>query len=190
MSFTGRRYPMIDAVIKEANEEGFSVDYYLDNTDLNHMVRVFFDGSSVGRKISQETFEALGEKVVVNAIKEMIAELMGLEVKGKRNMTEVQLKAELEKYKAAVKQLSFDLEMAQGRGGADTAIRVNEIRRMALEQAADYVMDYGIPKTGADLEKLCGEIKGLKETRNMAMQRAADAMSQKFGGGKEHDIPF
>lgn len=69
------------------------------------------------------------------------------------------LERELAKYKDAVKHLSFQLEMADGRGGA--AVKVNEVRKLALEQAAEYVMDYGIPGSGEELEIMCDQIKRL-----------------------------
>jgi hypothetical protein len=190
MSVQRGHYPLIDEAVKALNNEGFSVDYYLDYVTLLHVVRVYFEGRSIERKIEDAAFVSMGERIVVDVLKEMVAELIGVQVKENRQMTQAQkLQAELDKYKAVVKQLSFDLEMARGSGGSDTAIRVNEIRRMALEQAADYVMDYGIPKSGHDLETLCKQIKELKETRDMAIERAASAMSQQFGRKKD-DIPF
>lgn len=66
---------------------------------------------------------------------------------------------ELAKYKEAVKHLSFQLEMAEGR--SDAAVKVNEVRKLALEQAAEFVMDYGIPGSGEELEIMCDQIKRL-----------------------------
>lgn len=65
---------------------------------------------------------------------------------------------ELAKYKDAVKRLSFELEMAHTGAGS---VKVNEVRRLALEQAAEFVMDYGIPGSGEELEIMCDQIKRL-----------------------------
>jgi hypothetical protein len=88
------------------------------------------------------------------------------------------LEDELRAYKDAVRQLSFDLEMSKSNS---TAIRVDEIRKMALVQAARYVMDFGVPKSGAELERLCKEIEGLKTTKDAAIQSALQQMQEAFG---------
>jgi hypothetical protein len=77
-----------------------------------------------------------------------------------------------------VKQLSFDLEMSQT---MSTSIRVEEIRNMALAQASRYVMDFGVPKSGSELERLCKEIKELKTTKDLAISEALQKMQEAFG---------
>lgn len=85
-----------------------------------------------------------------------------------------ELRLELDKYRVTVKQLSFDLEMA--RGHENRAENVKAIRRIALEQAAELVMDCGLPQTGSELEDLCRRITELPETNGGAIERALAAM--------------
>lgn len=66
---------------------------------------------------------------------------------------------ELERYKVAVKKLAFDLEMA--RGGNPALAKHDEIRKVALEQAAEFLMDHGVITTGPELEAVCKQIKQL-----------------------------
>jgi hypothetical protein len=68
------------------------------------------------------------------------------------------IRAELNRYKEAVKKLSFDLEMATT---GQAVVRVEEVRKLALEQAAEFVMDHGVPHSGEELEQLCAQIKKL-----------------------------
>lgn len=82
---------------------------------------------------------------------------------GEEDMTQRrinELERELEKYKGAVKQLSFELEMAQSSGRA--VVREDQVRRLALEQAAEHLMDHGIITTGGELVAVCEQIKKLK----------------------------
>jgi hypothetical protein len=87
---------------------------------------------------------------------------------------------ELQRYKEIVKQLSFELEMAQ-ETKPDVVARVSAIRKAALEQAAEFVMDWGIPRDGKDFEEMCKQITKLKESKSMAVQRGLDAMTAAFG---------
>lgn len=81
-----------------------------------------------------------------------------------------ELTEELNEYKATVQRLSFDLEMGKGRV-PDSFIRA--LRTVALEQAAEYVMDWGVPKSGQDLVNLCERIKRLEENSKYAVKRAS-----------------
>lgn len=92
----------------------------------------------------------------------------------------VSLEHELQRYKDIVKQLSFELEMAQ-ETKPDVVARVSAIRKAALEQAAEFVMDWGIPRDGKDFEEMCKQITKLKESKSMAVQRGLDAMTAAFG---------
>lgn len=76
----------------------------------------------------------------------------------------------LRMYKETVKRLSFELEMARGAPSGVTVVRTEEVRRLALEQAAEYVMDFGIPQSGGDLARLCEEIKRLPVHKVMEAQ--------------------
>lgn len=40
-------------------------------------------------------------------------------------------------------------------------------RRMALEEAADFLMDYGIIRSGTELEQVCEQIKKLGERKKV-----------------------
>lgn len=88
-----------------------------------------------------------------------------------------ELESELRTYKDAVKQLAFELEMSATK---QTAIRADKIRKFALQQAARYVMDFGIPKTGADLVRLCKEIEELKTTKDQAIADVLKVMDEGF----------
>ena len=113
------------------------------------------------------------EEAITTAIKDMTIKLTS---QPKSRIAD--LESELRTYKDAVKQLSFDLEMSQTKS---TAIRVGEIRKIALAQAARYVMDFGVPKSGSELERLCKEIEGLKTTKDAAIQAALQKMQETFG---------
>lgn len=64
----------------------------------------------------------------------------------------------LDKYKEAVKRLAFDLEMAQtGRA----VVNESAVRKAALEQAAEFLMDHGVITSGGELETVCEQIKRL-----------------------------
>ena len=95
--------------------------------------------------------------------------------------TNVELMSELEQahlmlsaYKEAVHQLSFDLEMTKE--NPHTVANVSAIRKIALNQAADFVMDWGVPKSGEDLVRLCEKIKSLHETKAAAVERGLAAI--------------
>ena len=92
------------------------------------------------------------------------------------------MRDELNKYKAAVKKLSFDLEMANtpSRAVATEA----DVRKKTLEMAAEFLMDYGIIKTGTELESVCEQMKKLHPSRAAVMAEAAKKMS---AGWTQHD---
>jgi len=72
-----------------------------------------------------------------------------------------QLEAELAKYKSTVKSLSFQLEMSN-RGGFGSVVKEDEVRRLALEQAAEHLMDHGVITSGKELVEVCEQIKKLQ----------------------------
>jgi hypothetical protein len=73
-----------------------------------------------------------------------------------------ELAAELAGYKAAVHSLSFELEMLKDRSNRSiTHKEIMLIREHALNQASEFVMDWGIPKSGEELVNLCDKIKKL-----------------------------
>jgi len=85
----------------------------------------------------------------------------------------------LDAYKQAVHQLSFDLEMAKE--NPNKVANVSAIRKIALSQAADFVMDWGVPKSGGDLVKLCEQIRSLHETKAAAVARGLAAIGIQYG---------
>lgn len=101
------------------------------------------------------------------------------------------LETELAKYKAAVKQLSFDLEMATSNKSYATNVETERvIRKFALEQAAEFLNDHGVIRTGLELEQVCEQIKKLHPTKDIKMGQAAAAMSAMFSTKKASEIPF
>lgn len=89
------------------------------------------------------------------------------------------LNTELKKYKEVVKQLSFDLEMA--RTPARAVATEADVRKQTLEMAADFLMDYGVIKTGTELESVCNQMKKLHPSRKAVIQSALDKMNEAFG---------
>jgi len=89
------------------------------------------------------------------------------------------LEAELERYKVAVKQLSFDLEMqaTTPRAVATEA----DVRKQTLEMAAEFLMDYGIIRSGNELESVCEQIRKLHPSKATTMASAASKMQEMFG---------
>lgn len=71
------------------------------------------------------------------------------------------LELELAKYKDTVKRLSFQLEMSS-RGGMGSVLKEDEVRRLALDQAAEHLMDHGVITTGSELVEVCEQIKKLQ----------------------------
>lgn len=87
------------------------------------------------------------------------------------------LEGELSRYKDAVKQLAFDLEMASTFGSPYVHIKESEVkgevRRVALDQAAEHLMDHGVIRTGKELEAVCNEIKSLSTVKAVLIVKPA-----------------
>lgn len=66
---------------------------------------------------------------------------------------------DLNKYKDAVKTLAFDLEMAQTEG--HVLVSEAAVRKAALEQAAEFLMDHGVITSGNALVEVSEQIKKL-----------------------------
>lgn len=77
------------------------------------------------------------------------------------------VEGELEKYKATVKRLAMELERMRYEPVADE----QAIRKYALEQAADHLMDHGIIRGGAELEQVCEQIKRLQPAASFVKAR-------------------
>ena len=85
----------------------------------------------------------------------------------------------LDAYKQAVHQLSFDLEMTKE--NPNKVANVAAIRKIALNQAADFVSDWGVPTSGEDFVKLCDQIRSLHETKAAAVARGLAAIGIQYG---------
>lgn len=103
------------------------------------------------------------ERIYANAYRRVIAQLLD-RARNTTGAQVAQLQADLSRYKDAVKKLSFDLEMAQtGRAVVSEAA----IRKAALEQAAEFLMDHGVVTSGGELETVCEQIKKLHPSQGM-----------------------
>ena len=125
--------------------------------------------------ITHLDFMLHGEEIIADAINKMVNEFS---VNDRARIATLEL--ELRDYKAAVKDLAFQLEMTKDVDKA-TAIRIDKIRSGALKQASRHVMDFGVPRSGAELERLCKEIEELKTTKDLAISEALQKMQEAFG---------
>jgi hypothetical protein len=166
---------LIHLAIHEANKR--HVEIRVEQDANSFTTHIHANTGTDKLSVSFSSFELMThenpEEVITAAIKDMTIKLTS---QPKSRIAD--LEAELRTYKDAVKQLSFDLEMSQTKS---TAIKVDEIRKVTLAQASRYVMDFGVPKSGAELERLCKEIEGLKTTKDAAMEAASKKMQEAFG---------
>jgi hypothetical protein len=105
------------------------------------------------------------DDVYAEAFHKVIDELLGyppVDVKNTSRQIE-DLQRELAMYKDTVKTLAFQLEMAEA-GGAGVMLKEDEVRRLALEQAAEHLMDHGAITTGSELVEVCEQIKKLQRS--------------------------
>jgi hypothetical protein len=102
------------------------------------------------------------DAVYADAHHKVIDALVGYPAGGtKDTMTTIsELRRELDTYKSTVKMLAFQLEMAE-QGGKGVLLKEDEVRRLALEQAAEHLMDHGVIATGSELVEVCEQIKKL-----------------------------
>lgn len=166
------------AAIKEASLKGCDARILMHHARQECWVSVqlIATGKRIERTISDVDTVARGDLLIASTINQLVHDLH------KETLpSQTSVEQELAKYKAAVKQLAFELEMAQT-NQPDVVERVRAIRKAALEQAAEFVMDWGIPRDGKDFEKLCKQIPKLKETKAMSVQRGLEAMTAAFGG--------
>ena len=166
---------LIHLAIHEAKKQ--HVEVRIERDTSSHMTYIHAHTGTEKISMSFSSFELMThwspEEAIVGAIKDMTKKLTSRPESRIAN-----LEAELRTYKDAVKQLSFDLEMSRTKS---TAIKVDEIRKLALAQASRHVMDFGVPKSGSELERLCKEIEGLKTTKDAAIQSALKKMQETFG---------
>ena len=159
---------MMDSLQRLLHSQGITMVYQTD--PLTYMTHVRLQ---TGEKTIYNTFSDYED--IDMRIKAMVSELKA------DNRSELDaLKMELEKYKAAVKQLSFDLEM---KSTTPRAVATEaDVRKQTLEMAADFLMDYGIIKTGTELESVCEQIRKLHPTKAATMGAAAAKMGFTWKG--------
>jgi hypothetical protein len=168
-------HPAVADAIRRASLYSVQVRFeeHLHNSTLE--VICFSETKRNRITITQFDFMLHGEEIIVDAINKMVKEF---DINDRARIAT--LESELRDYKAAVKDLAFQLEMTKDVDKA-TAIRIDGIRLAALKQASRHVMDFGVPRSGAELERLCKEIEGLKTTKDLAISEALQKMQEAFG---------
>lgn len=174
MSTTKSTDLMTRAAIKEASLKGCDTRIEMSHVRQECVVSVqlISTGRRLNKLVADIDLAVNGDLIVASTINQLVYDLH-------KEPTQVPIEQELAKYKETVKQLAFELEMAQT-NQPDVVERVRAIRKAALEQAAEFVMDWGIPRDGKDFEELCKQIPKLKETKAMSVQRGLDAMTAAF----------
>lgn len=164
------------AARKEASIKGCNAHVERNNLtqELTVSVQLIATGKRIKRSLADVDLSANKDFIVASTINQLVEAV-------RQEPTPSRTEQELQRYKDIVKQLAFELEMAQT-NQPDVVERVRSIRKAALEQAAEFVMDWGIPRDGKDFEELCKQIPKLKETKAMSVQRGLEAMTAAFGG--------
>jgi hypothetical protein len=152
----------LKAAIELANSYGITLDMIDDYMRDQIIVRGRLGGKACERHINRsaalqakdlDLLYADAHYMVINELLEGVRRNNGDEANRVG-----ELERELTKYKAAVKDLSFKLEMANtGRA----VVKESEVRKFALEQAAEFLMDHGVITTGNELVEVCEQIKKL-----------------------------
>lgn len=172
MQFT----PIQEAIARAKRDHGITVEVRNDYLRGCVMLSARDDeGFAISKNVEHWVAEMHG----VDEVHEIVRALLNERIKRgaaapsedfKRKYAEVQ--AELAKYKAAVKSLAFQLEMQQSSGGGAVLVE-SEVRKYALAQAAELVMDWGIPQDGHDLAKLCEQITKIPREKGLPDDKAA-----------------
>lgn len=155
----------MQAVEKMAKEHG--IVFNMIDDYLNHQIKVRGRmGDAVCDQVinKYETINIRAEHMddfYASVYMAVIRSLIDGEGKDMTNQRIIQLEAELAKYKDTVKNLSFQLEM-NSRGGFGAVVKEDEVRRLALEQAAEHLMDHGVITSGKELVEVCEQIKKLQ----------------------------
>jgi hypothetical protein len=126
----------------------------LGDTEYRHAISTGF--------IVQQPTEAL-DGIYADAHNLVIDKLLGSRSKSNVSREVAELQRELDTYKSTVKMLAFQLEMAE-QGGSGVLLKEDEVRRLALEQAAEHLMDHGVIATGSELVEVCEQIKKLQRS--------------------------
>lgn len=131
------------------------------------------NGSHISKRIPDSSDENLIMLVLKQCVDEVSTQATNPASSDSARINE--LERELQRYKDAVKKLSFDLEMAQtpSRAVATEA----DVRKATLEMAAEFLMDYGVIHTGPELESVCEQMKKLHPSKATVMLEAIKKMS-------------
>ena len=176
----------LNGFVNAAKQKGFTVDFKFESTN-GYLIEVRKgDGRVVQCIVDMQSYVNGGDTLMIDSISRCM-NMLEAEAQGKpttaaeRDVLRIsQLERELEKYKAAVKQLSFDLEM---KSTTPRAVATEaDVRKQTLEMAADFLMDYGIIKTGTELESVCEQIRKLHPTKAATMGAAAAKMGFTWKG--------
>lgn len=137
-----------------------------------------------GTHINKRIPDNQDEVVILACLKQTVDELLHEETKPAFNeaVRVVELERELQRYKEAVKKLSFDLEMS--RTPSKAVATEADVRKATLEMAAEFLMDYGVIHTGPELQSVCEQMKKLHPSRAMVM---ADAAKKMAAGWAQYD---
>lgn len=155
---------------------GVAVHIHHDMARMEYVVSAVAEG---GASISKRAPDDADVTLLQLMLRDCADEVMSAGKKNQGDMRVQALESELAKYKSVVKQLSFDLEMQSTtpRAVATEA----DIRKQTLEMAADFLMDYGVIKSGTELESVCEQMKKLHPSRAATMANAASKMQEMFG---------
>lgn len=177
---------IIDEAVRIESARGVGIEVIQHFESMDYIINVRKGGKSLSHRVSQIEW-ATTPSLIARDIRRAVDAMLGAEQGESRRVAE--LESELAKYKQAVKQLSFDLEMAQSSKSYATNVETERvIRKFALEQAAEFLNDHGVIRTGVELEQVCEQIKKLHPTRDIRMGQAAAAMNAMFSNKSE--VPF
>lgn len=159
----------LQAARDRAKHHGIKIAMHEDFARYQIVVRGQLGDIAYDHRINRQDILSLRiedmDAVYADAHHKVIDALVGYPAGGtKDTLTTIsELQRELDRYKATVKQLAFQLEMAE-RSGTGVMLREDEVRRLALEQAAEHLMDHGIVTTGSELVAVCEQIKKLQRS--------------------------
>ena len=156
---------------------GVAVHIHHDMARMEYVVSAVAEG---GASISKRAPDDADVTLLQLMLRGCVNEVMTAGKKNQGDMRVQALESELAKYKSVVKQLSFDLEMQNTtpRAVATEA----DVRKQTLEMAAEFLMDYGIIKSGGELESVCNQMKKLHPSKTATINAALAKMNAAFGG--------
>lgn len=173
-------YKLSEQIRQYYSSMGVGVQVHHDMMRHEFVISAF--SSRNGTHINKRISDNQDEVVILACLKQTVDELLYEDAKPSSDHTVriIELERELQRYKDTVKKLSFDLEMAStsSRAVATEA----DVRKKTLEMAAEFLMDYGIIKTGTELESVCEQMKKLHPSKAATMNVAMAEMNAAFGG--------